>query len=199
MTERDDAAEVLAFWLDEVGPDGWYAGGEALDARVRRRFQDLWHRATAGALSLWLSYPSGALAYCVLTDQLPRNMFRGTARAFATDGIARAAACMAVDRKWDLRIDPPARQFFYLPFEHSEAISDQDRAVRLFKQRMPEAADNLLHARAHREVIRRFGRFPHRNDALGRETTPDERAWLDAGGYGRTVRELGGGAADGGP
>ena len=199
MTYRDDAARVLDFWLDEVGPDGWYKGDEALDARIRDGFRDLWRRATAGALSLWLTYPSGALAYCVLTDQFPRNMFRKTAQAFASDGIARAAACMAVDRKWDLRIDPPARQFFYLPFEHSEAISDQDRAVRLFKERMPEAEDNLLHARAHREVIRLFGRFPHRNDALGRESTEEERRWMDDGGYGRLVREMGGEAVDGGP
>lgn len=199
MTEGDEAAEVLAFWLDEVGPEGWYGGGEDLDARIRDRFLPLWQCAVAGALSLWLTHPSGALAYCIVTDQFPRNMFRGTARAFATDGIARGAACMAVDHGWDLRIDPPGRQFFYLPFEHSESRTDQDRAVRLIAQRMPGAAETLLHARAHREVIRRFGRFPHRNEALGRRPTGEEAAWLEAGGYGRTVRELGGDAPDGNP
>ena len=119
-------------------------------------------------------------------------MFRGTGQAFATDGIARAAAIVAVDRKWDCRIDPPARQFFYLPFEHSESRTDQDRAVRLFADRMPEAKDNMLHARAHREVIRRFGRFPFRNAALGRPSTPEEERWLEDGAYGAEVRRLSG-------
>ena len=187
---RDAAQEVLGFWLDEVGETGWYGGGADLDARVRDRFESLWSRATEGALALWLTYPSGVLAYCILTDQFPRNMFRGTAGAFATDRLALAAARVAVDRDWDLRIDPPARQFFYLPFEHSEMPADQDRAVRLIRVRMPEAADTLLHARAHREVIRRFGRFPFRNAALGRADTPDEAAWLAAGGYGATVAAL---------
>jgi len=187
---RDAAQTVLEFWLDEVGEAGWYAGGEDLDARVRDRFEGLWTRATEGALAFWLTYPSGILAYCILTDQFPRNMFRGTAQAFATDRLALAAARVAVDRDWDLRIDPPARQFFYLPFEHSEMPADQDRAVRLIRVRMPGADETLLHARVHREVIRRFGRFPFRNAALGRADTPDETAWLSAGGYGATVKSL---------
>ena len=190
----DDAGRVLNYWLDEVGPDGWYRGGEALDADIAANFAGLWARARSGALSLWLTYPSGVLAYLILTDQFPRNMFRGTAQAFATDGIARGAAVMAVDRKWDLRIDAPARQFFYLPLEHAENLRDQDHAVRLFADRMPEAKDNMLHARAHREVIRRFGRFPFRNEALGRSTTPEEQTWLDEGSYGEVVRRLSEGA-----
>jgi uncharacterized protein (DUF924 family) len=187
---RDAVQEVLAFWLDEVGEAGWYAGGADLDARVRDRFEGLWTRASEGGLALWLTYPNGVLAYCILTDQFPRNMFRGTARAFATDPAALAAAKMAVHRDWDLRIDPPARQFFYLPFEHSEMPADQDRAVRLIHMRLPGADDTLLHARAHREVIRRFGRFPFRNAALGRADSPEEVAWLAAGGYGATVAAL---------
>ncbi|MCU0907389.1 MAG: DUF924 domain-containing protein [Rhodobacteraceae bacterium] len=187
---RDDVKEVLAFWLDEVGEAGWYAGGADLDAHVRARFEGLWARAMDGALALWLTYPSGILAYCILTDQFPRNMFRGTARAFASDRLALAAARVAVDREWDMRIDPPARQFFYLPFEHSEMPADQDRAVRLIHVRMPGADDTLLHARAHREVIRRFGRFPFRNASLGRVDTAEEVAWLAAGGYGATVEGL---------
>lgn len=182
--------DVVAFWLDEVGEAGWYAGGEALDARVREKFEELWTRATEGALGLWLTYPTGVLAYCILTDQFPRNMFRGTAQAFETDPIARAAAKMAVDRDWDLRISLPARQFFYLPLEHSEVLVDQDHAVRLIHMRMPGADETLLHARAHRDVIRRFGRFPFRNAALGRTDTPDEVAWLAEGGYGATVEAL---------
>ena len=181
--------DVLAFWLDEVGPKGWYEGGEALDEACRDRFEDLWHDATEGALGLWLTYPSGLLAYVILTDQLPRNMFRGTAKSFQMDAPALAAAKTAVGKGWDLKIDPPARQFFYLPMMHSENLCDQDRCVRLFHTRMPEAEDNLLHAKAHREVIRRFGRFPHRNEALSRETQPAEAAFLKEGGYGAVVRE----------
>jgi uncharacterized protein (DUF924 family) len=187
---RGAVEDVLGFWLDEVGEAGWYRGGADLDARVRQLFEPLWVRATEGALGLWLTYPSGALAYCILTDQFPRNMFRGTARAFATDRVALAAAKMAVQRDWDLRIDPPARQFFYLPLEHSETLVDQGQAVRLIHMRMPGADETLLHARAHREVIRRFGRFPFRNAALGRADTPEEVAWLAQGGYASTVESL---------
>lgn len=182
--------DVLGFWLDEVGEAGWYAGGEALDATVRERFEGLWTRASEGALGLWLTYPTGVLAYCILTDQFPRNMFRGTARTFATDPIALAAAKMAVDRGWDLRIDMPARQFIYMPLEHSEVLVDQDHAVRLIHMRMPGATETLLHARAHRDVIRRFGRFPFRNAALGRTDTPDEAAWLARGGYAEAVKAI---------
>lgn len=184
--------EILTFWLDEVGPEGWYSGGEELDAQIRERFEDTYNRACEGALSLWLTYPSGTLAYIILTDQFPRNMFRGTPRAFATDRLARSAAKAAIARGWDLRIDEPARQFFYMPLVHAECLVDQDRAVRLIKTRMPETgADNLLHARAHREVIRQFGRFPNRNEAIGRDTPPAEAEFLERGGYGAMVRELG--------
>jgi uncharacterized protein (DUF924 family) len=188
MADPDD---ILDFWLDEIGPDGWYGGGEELDATIRDRFEADWQRARDGALSLWLTYPSGTLAYIILTDQFPRNMFRETARAFELDKVARAAAKMAIAKGWDLRIDEPARQFFYLPLMHSENLADQDRCVRLMMTRMPEyGASNLLHAKAHREVIRRFGRFPYRNSALSRETPPAEARFLEEGGYGAAVREL---------
>lgn len=183
--------EVLEFWLDEVGPDGWYKSSEDLDATVRDRFQTGWENARAGACSLWLTYPTGTLAYIILTDQFPRNMFRGDARAFSTDTAALAAAKVAINRGWDLRIDEPARQFFYLPLMHSENLCDQDRCVRLICERMPEQGpDNMVHARAHREVIRRFGRFPYRNDALGRSSTAPERAFTAEGGYGAVLREV---------
>lgn len=184
-------ADVLSFWLDEVGPDGWYSVDEELDARVRDRFEALWENATEGALSLWLTYPSGALAYVILTDQFPRNMFRGSAKAFSTDRAALTVAKSAIDKDWDLKIDEPARQFFYLPLMHSENLVDQERCVRLMCQRMPQhGASNLMHARAHREVIRQFGRFPYRNVALSRSTTTQEQAYVEAGGYGATVRAL---------
>jgi uncharacterized protein (DUF924 family) len=183
--------DILAFWLDEVGPKGWYDVSPELDEKIRDRFLSDWQRASDGGMSLWLTYPSGTLAYIILTDQFPRNMFRGHGDAFATDRISRAAAKMAIDRDWDLRIDEPARQFFYLPLMHSECLADQERCVRLLMTRMPETgADNLVHARAHREVIRRFGRFPYRNDALARPTHGAEAVFLAAGGYGAMVREL---------
>ncbi len=183
--------EVLGFWLDKVGPDGWYAGGDALDDEIRERFEGLHKRAVDGALSLWLTYPSGSLAYIILTDQFSRNMFRDSATAFATDGIAKAAAKAAISKGWDMRIDEPARQFFYMPLMHSEHLEDQDRAVRLFKTRMPETGDlNLPHACAHREIIRRYGRFPTRNAALGRVTRYEEQKFLDDGGYGAVVRAV---------
>ncbi|MGR3394474.1 DUF924 family protein [Pseudooceanicola nanhaiensis] len=182
--------DILAFWLDEVGPEGWYQPPAGLDDTIRDRFGAAWQAASEGAYGLWLTHPSGALAYIILMDQFPRNMFRGSGEAFASDRVALAAAKVAVERKWDLKIDPPARQFFYLPMMHSECLSDQERCVRLMKERLPEAGDNLLHAKAHREVIRRFGRFPYRNEALNRTVTPPEKAYLDAGGYGSTVRGL---------
>lgn len=183
--------DILSFWLDEVGPKGWYEVSDDLDAMILERFLSDWTRAKEGALSLWLTHPTGTLAYIILTDQFPRNMFRGSGAAFSTDKIALAAAKMAIGRDWDLRIDEPARQFFYLPLMHSECLADQERCVRLMMNRMPQAGEsNLVHARAHREVIRRFGRFPYRNEALSRETQGAEAAFLAAGGYGAMVREI---------
>lgn len=183
--------EVLDFWLDEVGPKGWYESSDDLDRTVSDRFLDAYHRACEGTYGLWLTYPSGTLAYIILLDQFPRNMFRDDGQAFATDRHALAAAKGAINKGWDLRIDEPARQFFYLPLMHSENLCDQDRCVRLICERMPEeGAANLLHARAHREVIRRFGRFPYRNEALSRTSSEAEIAFLESGGYGNAVREL---------
>ncbi|MDO6585019.1 DUF924 family protein [Salipiger sp. 1_MG-2023] len=183
--------EILSFWLDEVGARKWYAQDAALDDRIRDEFQETWEAAMEGRFGLWLTYPSGALAYIVLLDQFSRNMFRGEARAFSADEVALAAAKQAIWRGWDLKIEEPARQFFYLPLMHSENLCDQDRCIRLMKERMPESgASNLLHARAHREVIRDFGRFPTRNVALSRATTASERDFVERGGYGETLRKL---------
>ncbi|MEM8773647.1 MAG: DUF924 family protein [Pseudomonadota bacterium] len=183
--------DILEFWLDEVGPKGWYDQSEALDQEIRDKFGDAYKHACEGRYGLWLTYPNGTLAYIILMDQFPRNMFRETDRSFATDKHAVAAAKAAIDRRWDLRIDEPARQFFYLPLMHSENLCDQDRCVRLICERMPDyGAENMLHARAHREVIRKFGRFPYRNDALKRTTTQAEASFLEQGGYGAAIREL---------
>lgn len=183
--------DVLAFWLDEVGPEGWYQSTAALDDEMRARFLPAWNAAQDGAYSMWLTYPSGALAYLILTDQFPRNMFRGDGRAFASDKAALAVAKCAIDKGWDMKLDEPQRQFFYLPLMHSESLADQDRCVRLMLTRMPEAGEgNLLHAKVHREVIRRFGRFPYRNEALDRATTPPEAAFVAEGGYGAVLRQM---------
>ena len=183
--------EILGFWLDEIDPKNWYVEQDTLDASIVERFKSTWTAANEGKFSLWLTYPSGALAYIVLMDQFSRNMFRGTAEAFSSDRPALAAAKSAIERGWDMRIDEPARQFFYLPLMHSENLCDQDRCVRLICDRLKETgASNLLHARAHREVIRRFGRFPTRNAALGRSNTPSEQAFLEGAGYAAILQEL---------
>lgn len=183
--------EVLEFWLDEIEPRDWYKTSDALDQTIRDRFEKSWNNAVDGTYALWLTYPSGTLAYILLMDQFPRNMFRGDARSFQTDQYALAAAKMAIQNGWDLRIDEPARQFFYLPLMHSENLCDQERCIRLILERMPvHGAENMLHARAHREVIRQFGRFPYRNETLNRMTTGQERTYLEDGGYGTTVRSL---------
>jgi len=187
-----DQADLIDFWLTEVGPDGWYAGGEALDTRIRTRFLDLWQAARAGSLDHWVDGTVGALAYILLCDQLSRNMHRGTASAFATDARALAAARRSVAAGWDMEVPEPERQFFYMPFEHSEDPADQALAVRYLGNRVSFDPELALHARAHQEIIRRFGRFPTRNAALGRPTTPGEQAFLDAGGYGAVVRALSG-------
>ena len=183
--------EVLNFWLDDVGVDGWYKECATLDATIRERFEATLNGATDGRYSMWMTYPSGALAYIILTDQFSRNMYRGSNGAFATDPLALAATKSAIKNGWDLKIDEPARQFFYLPLMHSENLCDQDRCVRLMCERMPKTqASSLLHARAHRAVIRRFGRFPTRNDALGRTFTQQEREYVALGGYGQIVRDM---------
>ena len=183
--------KILAYWLDEVGPEGWYRQDDEVDEEIRARFLGTWEGLMQGRYALWLTYPSGALAYIILADQFPRNMFRGEAKAFSSDAVAMAASKQSIHRGWDMKIDPPARQFFYLPLMHSENACDQDRCVRLMKERLgAEGEDNLLHARVHREIIRRFGRFPYRNDALGRKTWASEKAFFDEGGYVRLLNEL---------
>jgi len=176
--------EVIDYWVDEVGPKGWYSGGETLDTEIRENFGALWQEAYEGALGFWLTWPNGALAYLILTDQLSRNMWRDQGKAFDTDPMARAVAKQAISRDWDMRVPEPERQFFYLPLMHSENLSDQDRCVRLMATRLKETgADNLRHARAHRHIIRLFGRFPYRNAALDRTPTAAELAWIKDEGY----------------
>jgi uncharacterized protein (DUF924 family) len=185
-----DPVEVLDFWLGEIGPKGWYAGTEEIDDACAVRFGPLVEAARDGGLEHWVDGPAPTLAYLILTDQFPRNIHRGTALAFAADARARSAARVALASGWDMEAPEPERQFFYMPFEHSEDMADQDLAVRLMEERLASAPDMALHARAHREMIRRFGRFPARNAALGRETTAEEAGFLADGGYGALVKSM---------
>lgn len=178
-----DPVEVLDFWLGEVGFDGWFNGGDAVDDACRDRFGDVWRAARDGGLEHWVDGTVGTLAYLIVTDQFPRNMFRGSADAFATDARALAAAKRAVAEGWDMGSPEPERNFFYLPYEHSEMLADQETSVALVTARMPSHPAFVLHARAHHEVILRFGRFPYRNAAFGRDSTPAETAFLDGGSY----------------
>jgi uncharacterized protein (DUF924 family) len=179
-TENPTPAEILTFWKS-AGSDRWYKKDEAFDAEVRRRYLDLWRQAAAGELSSWEASDDGALALTIVLDQFPRNMFRGTAEAFATDANARDIASRAIARGVARLIDPALLEFLYLPFMHSEALADQLRCVELF--RACDSADNLKYAEEHAEIIRRFGRFPHRNRILGRATTAQEQHFLDGGGF----------------
>lgn len=187
----ENEQDLLDFWLDEVGPKGWYVASSALDQTITERFGALWAEAQKDTHLGWTCTPKSMLALLILLDQFPRNMFRNDPRAFSTDKLARQIAKKALDLGWDLRHPEPQRQFFYMPLMHSECLGDQERCVRLMQARMPVAgADNLLHARAHREVVRLFGRFPHRNAELGRHTTKEEAAFLNSGGYGALVRDM---------
>jgi uncharacterized protein (DUF924 family) len=181
MTGTDVApAAVLAFWRD-AGPDRWYIRDDDFDADIRGRYLGLWQRAAAGELASWETSDDGALALVIALDQFPRNMFRDSAKTYASDARARDVARRAIDRGVDTRIDPALREFLYLPFMHSEELTDQMRCIELLQQ--AGLAENAKWAEHHAEIIRRFGRFPHRNGVLGRATTPDEQAFLDEGGF----------------
>ena len=171
--------EVVAFWRD-AGPPRWFRKDDAFDREFRGRFLALHEAAAQGKLDAWAETAEGALALCILLDQFPRNAFRGTARMFATDAPARRVARTAIDAGFDSRVDPQLRQFFYLPFMHSEELADQDFSVELAPRAGP---DSVKWAVLHRDIVVRFGRFPHRNDLLGRASTPEERRFLDEGGF----------------
>lgn len=185
-----DPIEILDYWLGAVGPDGWYAGGNDLDGEIAALFGPIWQAAQDGHIDHWVDGAAGTLAYLVVCDQFSRNMHRGTAHAFALDARARDAARRALEHGWDMDAPEPERQFFYMPFEHSEDLADQDLAVALMAERLPNHPDLILHARAHRDIIARFGRFPFRNQALGRDSSAEEQGFIDAGGYGAILRSL---------
>jgi uncharacterized protein (DUF924 family) len=178
-TTPDEALAVVAFWL-EAGPERWFEKDAAFDRAFGERFSSLHEAAAQGRLDDWAPTPLGALALVLLLDQFPRNVFRGSARMYATDEKGRDIATAALAAGHDRRVDEALRAFFYLPFAHSEDIEDQERSVALNRCL---GADSLAHAERHRDIIRRFGRFPHRNPILGRSMTPQEQRFLDKGGF----------------
>ncbi len=181
MPPQDPAAieAVIGFW-DQAGRERWFGRDEAFDRLFRERFLGLHMEAAARQHDDWLDTPRGALALLILTDQFPRNAFRGTAHMYATDPLARHFARRALAQGFMDRIDPALRVFLCLPFTHSEDLADQDRGVEL---NVPLGGTTLEFACHHRDIIRRFGRFPHRNRLLGRESTPEEEQFLAAGGF----------------
>ncbi len=170
---------VVNFWRD-AGAEAWFSRDPAFDSTFRERFQAAHMAAARRELDHWLETPDGALALMILLDQFPRNSYRGTAHMFATDALALSLARKALALGHDQQIEPSLRLFLYLPFEHSEELVDQQRAVELCAP-LGEPFDH--YAVVHFDVIERFGRFPHRNAAFGRETTAEEQAFLDAGGF----------------
>lgn len=174
------ATEMLAFWR-QAGPEKWFARDEAFDAEIGRRFLPLVEAAGRGELSAWEETPEGIYALLLLLDQFPRNLYRGSPKAFAGDPLARDVAARAIARGFDEAFVNPERRFLYLPFMHSEDLSDQERCVALSEASGDE--DSTKWAILHRDIIRDFGRFPHRNEVLGRDTTADERRFLEDGGF----------------
>jgi uncharacterized protein (DUF924 family) len=171
---------MLAFWR-AAGPARWFKKDPAFDAEITRRFLATYEAAAAGGLAAWEADAESALALVIVLDQFPRNMFRGSPRAYAADALARAVADRAIAHGFDRQVAMPERNFFYLPFSHSEDLADQERCVALC--RAAGDAEALKWAEIHADIIRRFGRFPHRNAVLGRTTTPAEQEFLDSGGF----------------
>ncbi len=175
--------QIIDFWIEEIGPDGWYNGPPELDQTIRDRFLFHWQTAKDGGFPNWKETPDGSLGYLILTDQFPRNMFRDDPRAFATDALARSVAVSAIEKDFDLQVGRAAKEFFYLPFEHSEEMADQLLCETYIASRMDDAQSSLLHARVHQEIIRQFGHFPYRNKPLGRKSTEEELVFLGENGY----------------
>lgn len=186
-----DFQDILTFWFEELTVEDWFSGDPALDKTISDRFGTLYddladpsgnpNADVSTAYESWLATPEGSLALILVLDQFPRNLFRNSPRAFGSDGLALRIANEAIGRGHDLETPVDRRVFFYLPFEHSEDLADQDRAINLIRERA-NISVYLDFAQRHRAVIARFGRFPHRNDILGRPSTAEETAYLNDGG-----------------
>ncbi len=172
--------QVVGFWR-EAGPERWFEKDERFDAEFRQRLLETHMAAARRELDHWSDSAEGSLALMIVLDQMPRNCFRGTGHMYATDPLARLFARKALAAGHDQALEGQIRIFFYLPLSHSESLADQEEAVRLNLANLDE--EYAKHARGHRDIVARFGRFPHRNKILGRETTPEEQAFLDDGGF----------------
>jgi uncharacterized protein (DUF924 family) len=179
--QNDWNRDVRRFWFTEIRPEAWFRADPEIDAAIRMRFLERYRDLRNRPVATLVDTPEVALAAVIVLDQFPRNMFRGKADAFATDALARGAADRAIALGFDQQVPAAERLFFYLPFEHSESLADQERAVALIGTL--GSADLSRWAELHADIIRRFGRFPHRNLTLGRASTPEEQEFLDAGGF----------------
>jgi uncharacterized protein (DUF924 family) len=177
-----EPSEIVSFWR-KAGPRAWFAKSAAFDARIARCFEAAHHAAARGEHDGWARTAEGALALVLLLDQFPRNLWRGSAHAFSTDSLARVAARRAIALGHDAATEAALRSFFYLPFAHSEDVADQDVGVALWMALEKDGGESAKWAHLHRDIIARFGRFPHRNRCLGRETSDEEQAFLDGGGF----------------
>ena len=181
--------EIVDFWIEEVGPDGWYSVDPEIDKKIIERFGADREAAKEGLLDDWQDTALGSLALLILLDQFSRNMFRDDAEAFAADEKAIGVARIAIVKDQDLEIPPPAQQFFYLPFMHSEDLAVMDYGIGMLGTRT-KLDNTLFHMMAHRRVIERYGRFPHRNEALGRSSSEAEKEYIEIGGYGKIVKDM---------
>jgi uncharacterized protein (DUF924 family) len=175
---------IIDFWR-QAGPQHWFAAEPEFDRAIRERFEKLHMLASQGLLAEWEADAAGTLALLLLTDQFPRNLYRGSAHAFATDQLARAIAGRGIEKSFDRAFDPSLRSFFYLPFMHDEDMASQLHCVMFYQRLVAEGGDieGLNYARLHADLINRFGRFPHRNKVMGRISTPEETAYLAGGGF----------------
>jgi uncharacterized protein (DUF924 family) len=180
MTTNISPVDIIAFWR-EAGNERWWKKDDAFDAAIRARFLGLWEEARSGGLSSWRLSDDGLLALVIVLDQFPRNMFRGDARTYATDALAREVTSQAIAEGADKRVDGTLQQFLYMPFMHSEDLADQERCVALFAA--AGESENAKFAEGHADIVRRFGRFPHRNKILGRATTEAEQKFIADGGF----------------
>jgi uncharacterized protein (DUF924 family) len=176
MSTPAEAEALLRDWFSPASRERWFDSTPEYDAALRERYEGLYAEAIAGRLAAWERSGRGALALVILLDQIPLNIYRGEARCYASEAQSRAVASRAIERGLQATLSAEERAFLYLPYMHSEDLADQDRSVELYSE--PGMEGHLKWARHHREIVRRFGRFPHRNALLGRASTPQERAWL---------------------
>jgi uncharacterized protein (DUF924 family) len=180
-----DAEDILGFWFSDHARKRWFDSTPEFDALIKHRFERTAQTVAAGPFpnTEWEGDARSALALIIALDQFPRNMFRGSAKAFAWDSIALGVADRLIDRDGDLSLSDEERKFAYVPFMHAENLAAQNRCVELTGSRLNDGGETLGFAKDHRDVIERFGRFPHRNAVLGRQSTPEEQAFLENGGY----------------